>query len=111
MTYSTVNGALSVTGASVAGELSDTTGIAVCRSLDGASLIKTNGILNIRKMSDVAGNYTWGYEGISSMAPTHAYTEQFAGVTTASESLPNLVFTTSNGVETMTGTACISYRG
>lgn len=109
LTYSTVNGSLYAGGPAT---LSDTSGIAVSDAANSAGYgIKSNGVLNMRKMSNVAGNYTWGYEGMTSMAPLYPNITSFAGVTTATESLPNLVFTTSNGVETMTGTACISYRG
>ena len=110
LTYSTVKGSVYVSGAGM--ELSSTSGIAVSDYANSAGYgVKTNGILNISKMSDVATNYDWGYNGTTSMAPIYPHQVIVSGVTTATQALPNLVFTTSNGVETMSGTACISYRG
>ena len=111
LTYSTVTGSvgLDVTYS----ERSDAAGISVSRSTDAYYSTTTTGILCLEKLSGVSTDYTWVYSGCFSPAAggSYNYLTKCAGRTTASEALTNLVFTTSNGVETMTGTACISYRG
>ena len=111
LTYSTVTGSVGLDHGYV--ERSDTAGIAVIMAGETRYVEPSTGIVNLRKFSGSATDFTWVYSGTCTPAAGGVYTYlwHFAGRTTASESLPNLVFTTSNGVETMTGTACISYRG
>ena len=111
LTYSTVSGTVALDYSYT--ERSDTAGIAVTRSTDAYYGYSTTGILSLQRFSGVTNDYTWVYGGSSSSSVSGPYLAitHYAGRSTATESLPNLVFTTSNGVETMTGTACISYRG